>query len=114
MNRRQMLTSVALGMAGLTGCVGTQPRQIASAVTDTYRAPVLSSMNRVTQHVVGLRPFRPQGYRLEAQKFDDKLVARFNLAAMLIESGQFRQARGILIPVREDILKMIESFEWVD
>ncbi|WP_300389977.1 FAD-dependent oxidoreductase [Henriciella sp.] len=74
MRRRDVLTG--LGLTTLSACTtaapsapvlqGYQPRR-------TY-APVQSSISRVTRTVVGLRPYRPQGYRLEAETLGDKTV----------------------------------------
>lgn len=36
--------------------------------------PVDVSLERVTRRVVGLRPYRPSGFVVKAQRFDDKLV----------------------------------------
>ncbi len=75
MRRRDLLAG--LGAAGLGGCVATPtlnapvvtPPQIGSALVqplDAPMAPVQSSMDRVTRTLVGLRPFRKPGPRLEA------------------------------------------------
>ncbi|MEO0881672.1 MAG: FAD-dependent oxidoreductase [Pseudomonadota bacterium] len=86
MHRRDMLKSgLAFGAAGLAGCVtpAAQTNVRASvAVTgdalvqpfDAPLAPIKSSMDRVTRTIVGLRPFRRPGPRLEAVKVGAKDV----------------------------------------
>lgn len=85
MRRRDLLTG--LGAAGLSGCAvapaaipvsaKAKPPQIGSALVqslDAPMAPVQSSMDRVTRTLVGLRPYRTIGPRLEAVKVGGKDV----------------------------------------
>lgn len=75
MRRRDMLSG--LGAATLAACT-TRPVPTAPSAR-TYLpgrryAPVHAHVDRVTRTVVGLRPYRPQGYRLEAERLRDKVV----------------------------------------
>ncbi|MEO1472908.1 MAG: FAD-dependent oxidoreductase [Pseudomonadota bacterium] len=86
MRRRDLLAG--LGASGLAGCVAApagpsdsgalpRPPQIGSALVQPFDAPlarVQSSMDRVTRTLVGLRPFRKPGPRLEAVKVGAKDV----------------------------------------
>ena len=74
MQRRDFLSG--LGLATLGACASAPSAPLAANTYDPGRTypPVLSSMDRVTRTVVGLRPFRPQGYRLEAESFDGRTV----------------------------------------
>ena len=69
--RRSLL--LALGATALTACV-SQPVSGPVAPADRPFPKVLSRRDRVTRTVVGLRPFRPQGIRLEAETFGEKTV----------------------------------------
>lgn len=76
MKRREMLAG--LGGLTLSACATTSPPVPAPSPTSytpgrTY-APVDSSMDRVTRTAVGLRPYRPQGYRLEGERLGSKTV----------------------------------------
>ena len=64
MDRRQWLKSAGLLALG-AGC-GRAP--------SNGVAPVNVSTERVTRTTVGLRPFRPSGFRVEAERFDNKTV----------------------------------------
>ncbi|WP_187276611.1 FAD-dependent oxidoreductase [Parahaliea maris] len=77
MRRRQFLTTAAgLGVTALTGCAGSPatgnrdyPGTTGDALVQPIGAPmrpIHSSMDRVTRTIVGLRPFRKPGPRLEA------------------------------------------------
>lgn len=68
LNRRQML--VGAGAAGLAGCATNS----VSPSMPVEPAKVRSSIDRVTRTVVGLRPFRPQGFRLESEEVFEKTV----------------------------------------
>lgn len=90
MNRRQFLGQTALAgaaaaapLAFLTACA----KKAAVAPTRDYAAPDISfvgqacnlppvhvSEDRETRTVVGLRPFRPSGFVVRAEKLDDTLV----------------------------------------
>lgn len=77
MKRRQFLSAAAgLGVTALTGCTtspatgragfpGTTGDALVQAIGAPLR-PIHSSMDRVTRTIVGLRPFRKPGPRLEA------------------------------------------------
>ena len=71
--RRSVL--LGLGAATLAACA-SQPLTVPAPAGDAPRpfAPVLSQRSRITRTVVGLRPFRPQGFRLETERFGDKTV----------------------------------------
>lgn len=71
LNRRSVL--LGLGAATLTACA-TQPPPAAPATAHQTFPKVLSRRDRITRTVVGLRPFRPQGFRLEAERFGEKTV----------------------------------------
>ena len=72
MRRREFLTG--LGAASLTGCSASVSLQTGSRPYWADFPPVLSRMDRVTRTVVGLRPYRPQGYRLDWETLGDKTV----------------------------------------
>jgi glycine/D-amino acid oxidase-like deaminating enzyme len=69
--RRSLL--LGLGATALTACV-SQPVSGPAAPADRPFPKVMSRRDRVTRTVVGLRPFRPQGFRLEAETFGEKTV----------------------------------------
>ena len=73
MKRRDFMT----GMGGLAaaGCTTTLPETSSSAAPywSAY-PPVKSSMDRVTRTLVGLRPYRPQGYRLDREMLGIKTL----------------------------------------
>jgi glycine/D-amino acid oxidase-like deaminating enzyme len=70
--RRELLRTIALGTAGLgAGCfTGRTPR----AAPRLRLPPVRVSAEREIRTVVGLRPFRPEGFVVRAEKLGDKLV----------------------------------------
>jgi glycine/D-amino acid oxidase-like deaminating enzyme len=76
MDRRTMLGRSALGLLGLaaTGCAsGAAPG--ASAAPPLRRlTPVRASWERVIRTTVGLRPYRPSGFVLRADRLDEKLL----------------------------------------
>lgn len=82
MKRREFLASGAgLGVAALSGCttmpVSAPPGTTGDALVQPIGAPmrpIKSSMDRVTRTIVGLRPFRKPGPRLEAVKVGAKDV----------------------------------------
>lgn len=82
MKRRDFLASGAgLGVAALSGCatmpVPAPPGTTGDALVQPIgapMAPIKSSMDRVTRTIVGLRPFRKPGPRLEAVKAGSKDV----------------------------------------
>ncbi|MEQ9505715.1 MAG: FAD-dependent oxidoreductase [Hyphomonas sp.] len=69
-DRRSVL--LGLGAISLAACA-TQPLPPAQPAATPF-PPVLSRRDRITRTVVGLRPFRPQGFRLEAERFGEKTV----------------------------------------
>jgi len=73
-------TLIAAGLAASTGllaggCSTVLPpgRTNRAQPTLTLTPPALAP-NRVIRDVVGLRPFRPQGFRVEAERLGDKLL----------------------------------------
>ena len=94
MNRRQFLQQTSIAGASLaaaapfsllSGCAAR--RSVASAANRAYEAPDISfvggvcglppvhvSADREIRTVVGLRPFRPSGFVVRAEKLDDTLV----------------------------------------
>jgi glycine/D-amino acid oxidase-like deaminating enzyme len=82
MKRRDFLASGAgLGVAALSGCTTTSgfasPPASGEALVQPIGAPmqpIISSMDRVTRTIVGLRPFRKPGPRLEAVKVGSRNV----------------------------------------
>jgi glycine/D-amino acid oxidase-like deaminating enzyme len=78
MNRRELLASAAGSavVAAFAGCAARQPRQSGSALYRGERrfARVQVSPARIIRTVAGLRPFRPSGFVVKAEKFDSKIV----------------------------------------
>ncbi len=90
MNRRQLIRTVtgsALGYGlagGALGCASTTPEPVAApqalpapdwlAPGRRELAPVIVDPAREIRTVVGLRPFRVSGYRVEAEKLGDKVL----------------------------------------
>lgn len=72
MRRRDVLTSI--GAAGLSACALTPQADPLSVADGRVFQPVKSSMDRVTRTLVGLRPFRKPGPRLELVKVGKKTV----------------------------------------
>ncbi len=77
MDRRSLLKAGGIGVVGLGfgGCassaVGTalvRPRRIVNLV------PVEAAWDRIIRTTVGLRPHRPSGFVVRAERFDDKTV----------------------------------------
>ena len=62
-----------LGAGALSACV-SPPAAPAPAASDKSFPRILSRRDRITRTVAGLRPYRPQGFRLEAERFGDKTV----------------------------------------
>ncbi len=81
MDRRAALKSLSIlaGAIALEGCAAKHVAQAAVPAAPTS-APLLKlpkvnvSADREIRTVVGLRPFRPSGFVVAAQKFDEKLV----------------------------------------
>ncbi len=63
------LATVASGCSGRTG--GPEPVTVARRRSPV---PVRASRDRVIRTVVGHRPYRPSGFRVEAERMGDKLV----------------------------------------
>ena len=83
MKRRDFLTSGAgLGVAAMAGCTIPLPSVVPPPTTGEALVqpigaplrPIKSSLDRVTRTIVGLRPFRKPGPRLEAVKVGSKDV----------------------------------------
>ena len=66
---------MALLAAGLTGCAGRGTARVAAPRRAPLRlAPVRVSYDRIIRATVGLRPHRPSGFVLRAEKMDGKLI----------------------------------------
>ncbi|RIJ32619.1 FAD-dependent oxidoreductase [Henriciella mobilis] len=72
MRRRDMLSG--LGLSSLGACTSMPVPSLKTYQPGRTYPPVQSSMQRVTRTVVGLRPYRPQGYRLEAEALGGKTI----------------------------------------
>ena len=71
MRRRELLTGLG-AITGLAACATPPPvLHVAAAPADPQ---VRAQMDRVTRTVVGLRPFRPAGFRLEAEEIAGRLI----------------------------------------
>lgn len=76
-NRRELLRDGAMALlaAGLTGCAGRGTARVAAPRRAPLRlAPVRVSYDRIIRATVGLRPHRPSGFVLRAEKMDGKLI----------------------------------------
>lgn len=76
--RRDLLKTMGAGaiVAGVNGCVPVTSNT-AQYKRPYSRKPWLApriSMDNVIRSIVGLRPFRPSGFRVESEQFDDKVV----------------------------------------
>jgi D-amino-acid oxidase len=82
MDRRSALKALGLlaGTAALEGCAARHVAQAATPAPAPVESPLLKlpkvnvQPDREIRTVVGLRPFRPSGFVVRAQKLDDKLV----------------------------------------
>ena len=72
MDRRRILRTGALAGLGLGGCVGGTVGRPRGPTVNLAR--VDASWHRVTRTTVGLRPHRPSGFVLRAEKLDAKTV----------------------------------------
>jgi glycine/D-amino acid oxidase-like deaminating enzyme len=76
-NRRTLLKALVAGSGSwlLEGCAAkrVRPPLNASAASRAHLPKVLVSADREIRTTVCLRPFRPPGFRLAAEKIDDKL-----------------------------------------
>ena len=74
LNRRTFLQSALLA-GGATALSSSLPaRLFASERKKRKLLPVKVSRDRLIRTVVGLRPYRPQGFRLEIEKLDEKVL----------------------------------------
>lgn len=76
MDRRTLLKTggmAALGL-GFGGCATRRPARVAPARPPINLPPVSVSWDRVIRTTVGLRPHRPSGFVLKAEKLDAKTV----------------------------------------
>lgn len=74
-NRRSFLRGALATGALLTFAHSTQARALAAAFNpQRHFAPVKVARNRIIREVVGLRPFRSEGFVVEAQKVGQKLL----------------------------------------
>lgn len=78
-DRRRLLghSLAAGGLMSLTGCAGAGPGVASAARVIGGREvlmPMRASVDRITDIKVCLRPFRPQGPRLDAERLGDTLV----------------------------------------
>ena len=76
MDRRALLKSGGLAVLGfgVGGCAGRAPRPNDLPRFRVDLAPIEASWDRVILTIVGLRPHRPSGFVLRAQKLDAKTV----------------------------------------
>lgn len=72
MRRRDVLAG--LGAAGLASCASAPVAPPPRLINGRNYAPLDCSMDRVTKTVVGLRPYRPAGYRLETEEIGDQTI----------------------------------------
>src|ERR1700730_15304263 len=55
--------------------MATRSRPLAAALNlDRHFAPVKVARNRIIREVVGLRPYRPEGFAVEAERVGEKLL----------------------------------------
>ena len=76
MDRRTLLKTgsmAALGL-GLSGCAARTSQPASLTRSPIVLAPIRASWDRVIRTTVGLRPHRPSGFLLKAEKFDAKTV----------------------------------------
>ncbi|MDX1405214.1 MAG: FAD-dependent oxidoreductase [Woeseiaceae bacterium] len=75
--RRNLLKAMGVGaVAGLAGCVpmsGNSIRHARAYSRKPWATPRIS-MDNVIRVIVGHRPFRAAGFRVESEQFDDKVV----------------------------------------
>jgi glycine/D-amino acid oxidase-like deaminating enzyme len=71
-NRRSFLRGAAATSALF---VATRSRSLAIRLDQSrFLAPVKVSRDRIIREVVGLRPYRPEGFRVEAERLSNKLL----------------------------------------
>ncbi len=77
MDRRRAIRLGGLGlMAAAGGCATSTPAAgpPRAGLRTGRLVPVRASLDRVIRTTVGLRPYRPQGFRLEVERLDEKTV----------------------------------------
>ena len=76
MDRRELLKEggLALLALGFTGCATRRAAPALPTRTPVRLAPVHVSWDRIIRATVGLRPHRPSGFVLRAEKFDAKTI----------------------------------------
>ncbi|ALU45742.1 FAD-dependent oxidoreductase [Pseudoalteromonas rubra] len=76
MNRRELLQGAGscLGLLGLTSCAGLSTAALRSGSRYADYQQVNATADSVLNTVVGLRPFRPAGYRLDKEMMGDKTL----------------------------------------
>ncbi|HKG48515.1 MAG TPA: FAD-dependent oxidoreductase [Pyrinomonadaceae bacterium] len=70
-NRRDFLRGAAMTSAAL---LAARSHQAFAFDTKRHFAPVKVARNRIIREVVGLRPYRPSGFVVDAQRFGNKLL----------------------------------------
>jgi glycine/D-amino acid oxidase-like deaminating enzyme len=73
LHRRTFIQSAIAATGGLA-LSGISFRSLVAKDNKRTLLPVKVSRDRLIRTVVGLRPYRPEGFRIEAEKFDDKLL----------------------------------------
>ncbi|HKP68633.1 MAG TPA: FAD-dependent oxidoreductase [Pyrinomonadaceae bacterium] len=73
MDRRRFLRN-AISVAGSSIAAGALPRGLFAQQTARRIAPVRVARDRVIRELVGLRPFRPEGFVVEAHRIGQKLL----------------------------------------
>ena len=76
MDRRTLLKTGSLAALGLGfgGCAARSGVEVAPSSQLVNLPPVRASWDRVIRTTVGLRPYRPSGFVLKAEKFGAKTV----------------------------------------
>ena len=76
MNRRTLLQTGGMAVVGfgLGGCASRTARTSPPVRARINLSPIRASWDRVIRTTVGLRPHRPSGFRLEAERLDAKIV----------------------------------------
>ncbi|HEV8135676.1 MAG TPA: FAD-dependent oxidoreductase [Pyrinomonadaceae bacterium] len=72
LNRRTFIQSALAATGGLA--LGSAGRSLAAKDNKRTLLPVKVSRDRLIRTVVGLRPYRPEGFRVETEKLGDKLL----------------------------------------
>jgi glycine/D-amino acid oxidase-like deaminating enzyme len=73
-DRRAFLGTTAAALASACGARSLRDAAPVPISTGPRLAPVTISRDRIIRTVVGLRPYRPSGFVLRAERVDDKLV----------------------------------------